>query len=131
MATCECGCGGTTKGGKFLPGHDMKLKGALKRAAAGGDKDAYQELSRRGWLPGQTAPRRSKAEIAADKAAKEQAKADAKRAAEEAAPIDLDVLAQMKAAAEVLKDQGRYRRSDPGYIEVTRSNYNDILNGLV
>jgi len=24
---CECGCGGMTKGGRFLPGHDAKLKG--------------------------------------------------------------------------------------------------------
>src|SRR5207302_10431153 len=23
---CHCGCGGTTKGGKFLPGHDARLK---------------------------------------------------------------------------------------------------------
>lgn len=29
MPDCGCGCGGKTKGGKFLPGHDMKLKSAL------------------------------------------------------------------------------------------------------
>jgi len=23
--TCACRCGGTTKGGAFLPGHDLKL----------------------------------------------------------------------------------------------------------
>lgn len=23
---CECGCGGETKGGRFIPGHDSKLK---------------------------------------------------------------------------------------------------------
>lgn len=26
---CMCGCGGTTKGGRFLPGHDAKLKSQL------------------------------------------------------------------------------------------------------
>jgi hypothetical protein len=26
-----CSCGGTTKGGRFLPGHDARLHGELKR----------------------------------------------------------------------------------------------------
>jgi hypothetical protein len=26
-----CSCGGTTKGGRFLPGHDHRLFGELKR----------------------------------------------------------------------------------------------------
>lgn len=30
---CHCGCGGMTKGGKFVAGHDAKLKGILVRAA--------------------------------------------------------------------------------------------------
>lgn len=29
---CMCGCGGLTKGGKFLPGHDAKLKGTLQKS---------------------------------------------------------------------------------------------------
>jgi hypothetical protein len=28
---CLCSCGGTTRGGRFLPGHDMCLYGELKR----------------------------------------------------------------------------------------------------
>ena len=28
---CLCSCGGTTRGGRFLPGHDMRLYGELKR----------------------------------------------------------------------------------------------------
>ncbi len=28
---CLCSCGGTTKGGRFLPGHDARLHGELKR----------------------------------------------------------------------------------------------------
>jgi hypothetical protein len=46
---CQCGCGGQTKGGRFLPGHDAKLKGKLKRAARAGDRKAADELARRGW----------------------------------------------------------------------------------
>lgn len=30
---CHCGCAGMTKGGKFVAGHDAKLKGMLVRAA--------------------------------------------------------------------------------------------------
>jgi hypothetical protein len=46
---CECACGGTTRGGRFLPGHDAKLKGRLLRQAADGDQGARDELRRRGW----------------------------------------------------------------------------------
>lgn len=48
---CECGCGGTTRGGRFLPGHDAKLKGALLRQAfaEGGNGAAMAELTRRDW----------------------------------------------------------------------------------
>lgn len=31
---CTCGCGGVTKGGRFLPGHDARYHAALKREAA-------------------------------------------------------------------------------------------------
>jgi len=48
---CECGCRVMTrKGSRFLPGHDMKLKSALKKAAAGGDSKAKKELVSRGWV---------------------------------------------------------------------------------
>lgn len=46
---CQCGCGGMTRGGKFLPGHDARLKGRLKKAAADGDGKAKAELRSRGW----------------------------------------------------------------------------------
>lgn len=35
MNVCECGCGDRTKGGKFLPGHDQKLRAEIERAAGG------------------------------------------------------------------------------------------------
>ena len=35
MATCICGCGEETKGGRFRPGHDQKLRSAIEDAAGG------------------------------------------------------------------------------------------------
>jgi len=35
MALCECECGGETKGGKFLPGHDQKLRSKLEEDTGG------------------------------------------------------------------------------------------------
>jgi hypothetical protein len=32
---CACGCGGETKGGRFLPGHDQKLRAAIEREVGG------------------------------------------------------------------------------------------------
>jgi hypothetical protein len=30
LCSCVCSCGGTTRGGRFLPGHDARLHGELK-----------------------------------------------------------------------------------------------------
>lgn len=57
---CRCGCGGRTKGGRYLPGHDAKHKGILmRRVYYGSSTDgairssdaeaAWIELSIRGW----------------------------------------------------------------------------------
>lgn len=58
---CHCGCGGMTKGGMFVAGHDMKLKGALYRLARAADgpwekldsetRGAIGEIYARGWNP--------------------------------------------------------------------------------
>ena len=32
---CYCGCGGATKGGRFVPGHDAIIKGILRRVVRG------------------------------------------------------------------------------------------------
>lgn len=45
---CLC-CGEPTKGGKFRPGHDAKMKGKLQRAAVSGDQSAVDELVKHGW----------------------------------------------------------------------------------
>lgn len=46
---CHCDCGGTTKGGRYLPGHDAKHKKALLEAARGGSKRAATKLESLGW----------------------------------------------------------------------------------
>lgn len=48
VGSCEC-CGEPTRGGRFLPGHDARLKSRLRKAAQGGDMDAATELEQRGW----------------------------------------------------------------------------------
>ncbi len=35
MPECSCGCGEPTKGGKFLPGHDQKLRKYLEQEVGG------------------------------------------------------------------------------------------------
>lgn len=46
---CHCGCGGSTKGGRYLPGHDAKHKKALIEAALLGGKRAVNRLEKLGW----------------------------------------------------------------------------------
>lgn len=56
---CLCGCGGTVTSANpatgFLPGHDAKLKGIIKRAKAGNkdDKERFKKVDKkalRAWL---------------------------------------------------------------------------------
>lgn len=42
-------CGAPTKGGKFVIGHDAKLKGELLRAAKAASNEAAAEMMLRGW----------------------------------------------------------------------------------
>lgn len=49
VPSCQCGCGATTKGGRFLPGHDAKLKSSLVEAALSGSKRAANKLEALGW----------------------------------------------------------------------------------
>jgi hypothetical protein len=35
MPICTCGCGEQTKGGKWLPGHDQKLRSAIENEVGG------------------------------------------------------------------------------------------------
>ena len=52
---CECGCERMTRrGSRFLPGHDAKLKSALRKAADDGNAGAKKELESRGWARANT-----------------------------------------------------------------------------
>lgn len=44
--SCLCGCGGTTKGGRFLPGHDARYHSRLKREAAEAAAKAAAKMER-------------------------------------------------------------------------------------
>lgn len=46
---CHCGCGESTKGGRYRPGHDAKHKSALKAASRSGDQKARDLLQDLGW----------------------------------------------------------------------------------
>ncbi len=47
--SCHCGCGDTTRGGRYLPGHDAKHKKTLVDAAFAGSKRAASKLQTLGW----------------------------------------------------------------------------------
>ena len=50
---CECGCGAQTGGGRFIPGHDAKLKSRLFKIVRGQEEGdmaaAIAELHTRNW----------------------------------------------------------------------------------
>lgn len=50
---CRCGCGGMTRGGRFLPGHDAKLKAKLIRQYRSDNpierEDAETQAGQLGW----------------------------------------------------------------------------------
>lgn len=46
---CMCDCGDRTAGGRFLPGHDSKLKSRLAKQAKGGDDAARDRMIELGW----------------------------------------------------------------------------------
>ena len=49
VTTCLCGCEGSPKAGRFLPGHDARLKSDLVKTALGGSKRAAKKLEELGW----------------------------------------------------------------------------------
>jgi hypothetical protein len=49
LRECLCGCRGIPKRGRFLQGHDMKLKSALIHRIKHGDESARDELRQLGW----------------------------------------------------------------------------------
>ncbi len=124
---CDCGCKEMTLGGNYRPGHDARHKSALVKAAIGGDESALRVLGDKGWLrfleKSQAVvnrggkPSRSRREIVKD--AEDKARETIKR-------LDL-----MKRASQVLVDQGRYKKGQEGYVEITADNAQGIIDGII
>lgn len=119
--SCLCGCGGQTKGGTFVTGHDARYKSALIREALAGNVEAQAEIERRGWQA-HLEKSRSAAErrvvpdaIKAERAAKATVE-------EQTASERLTVLNGMKRAARLVRGT-----DDPRRGRVDRENYRDIL----
>lgn len=63
---CECGCGGETRGGRFIPGHDSKLKAWTLRVERGlmkvsdieheGTRNAVKRAMKLGPVSGEKKP---------------------------------------------------------------------------
>ena len=106
--SCECGCGGKTGGGRYLPGHDAKHKSALVKAALAGDQEATNLLEAKGWTrfldKAREVAARPKADPRVLRAERQQS--DEERAKENIARLNL-----LKEAGEVLKGLGRYGKS--------------------
>lgn len=95
---CECGCGGMTKGGSYIAGHDARHKSALVSDAMNGNEAAATEakaiLKKKGWTKFLT----RKIQIVKENAAKAEKKEKAAAAKKEkAAKAKAD--AQKKPAA--------------------------------
>lgn len=119
---CVCKCGGETKGGSFLPGHDAKHKSNLiKEALAGGNPEAEQELHDRGWYRFLEKSR----EVAARPPSEPRRKTKTEESAEGGGAIAR--LLVLKAAAKVLKATGQYARSSGNRIELAAENLEGIL----
>jgi len=113
---CICGCGETTKGGEFRPGHDAKYKSHLvKEALAGGNPEAEAILEERGWTK------------FLDKAREIAARPPKQPSKPKEPEIKAGELLQlMKAAAKVLKWTNQYRRGTVWAIAITPENALEI-----
>lgn len=109
--SCLCGCGGTTKGGSFLPGHDAKYKSQLIKEAMAGNEEAEQTLADRDWAKFLDKAR----EIAArPPSEKRKPKAPKIKAAA--------MLHLLKAGAKVLKWTDQYRSGTINSVKLTPEN---------
>lgn len=104
---CECGCGGITGGGRYLPGHDAKHKSALITAAMAGDEGAYLVLESKQWLHFLHAKINGHTGL------------QAKVQAIQTRVSSPERLEMMMLAHEIVRNMGRHRRDLPGFILVT------------
>ena len=129
--------GNATKGGRFTPGGDAKLKSELQAAHVEGRKakvlggtktvDPVEMAEALGWmrfLDGAKERAEAKAAKAAEREAAKAERAAAKAAKGKPAPVDV-----MEQAAVVLKAAGRY--SGKNKIEITDANAASIVDGTL
>lgn len=117
---CQCGCGALVAK-RFKAGHDAKLKSALIRSAMlGDDPDAEKELARLGWTKFLDKARASSARRSAPKNVQRQQTAADRQ---ERASQRIELLEQMKAARDALREHGRSPE-----IQVSRKNWQAILD---
>lgn len=125
MASCECGCRSTTGGGRYLPGHDAKHKSSLIKEALAGSEEAIATLEKKGW----TKFLDKKREILA-RPEPERKRIKNQGVAVRPPAVGADLVLVMKAAAEMLREAGQYRRTDEGHIKVTSQNALPLVVGL-
>ncbi|MGC3990168.1 MAG: hypothetical protein QM796_10900 [Chthoniobacteraceae bacterium] len=101
---CECGCEAPTKGGRFLPGHDAKLKKQLIADALAGGKRAEKKLEALGWTKFLEAKREK---VETKKAAKQKRRS----IEDESEPIAEET--PNESPAPVRRRGGRRPKSDP------------------
>lgn len=121
---CGCGCGGKTGGGRYLPGHDAKHKSQLVKSAISGNSESERTLELLGWTSFLT-----KARDVASKPKKTTTHRERIKKNEDQAVENIKKLNNMKAAAKILKNEGRYFKDEDGYVEITSSNATLILEG--
>ncbi len=88
---CECGCDDATNGGRFLPGHDAKLKSKLIKDALAGGEGAVKRLEALGWTKFLDAKRSLVAQKAAKKAGKASVVAEGSQEEPEALQLESNV----------------------------------------
>lgn len=128
MPFCICGCGGKTKGGSFIPGHDAKLKSILIKGVLEQTKVEALEtltpdeclvvLEERGWTKFL-----DKARDVASRPKKERRAASKEKNTSEA----WDEYTRFKQAGERLKAIDRYYMKDTK-LTLTKKNIGAVLD---
>jgi hypothetical protein len=102
---CECGCGGMTRGGKFIPGHDSKMKSRLLQELSNPEtrQAAADTMIERGWATQEQIDQKlenadRKVAAAAEKAQERERKAQEKEDARVARIAERQAAAESAAA---------------------------------
>lgn len=113
---CECGCKGTTGGGRYLPGHDAKHKSALIRAVLENqDMGAYAVLEEKGWLKFLEAKLKGAPVVVREEITRK--------------TVSPEAISMMLQATDIVRAWGRSSRSDEGFILVTYDVAEAVVGG--